>query len=322
MDEHDNESIPDLHKYPAIIKAARDGKLIVFVGAGASILKGYSSWKNYADKKAEYLKDNNLINYYVYEKLRSFDPKKALSLCEIILREKKVKFPDDSQFLQPVNEKKCRIYDDLYAFNAVYVTTNYDDCLDKVAEDTAMEQVHSGAPDHPFQTLVKKKKVFYLEDEMLISKLLEPGNVLHIHGSIKDQSSRVVTVQDYMKRYGREARLETLLEEVFSKYTVLFVGYGLEEYEILDFIINTSQRGKSINTEHYALYSMFSPEKELYELHRKYYRALNVELIPYLLDQNGYEGLVKVIREWSQIIAPIARSPYFVESKKMIDEVL
>lgn len=322
MDEHNNESIPDLHKYPAIIKAARDGKLIVFVGAGASILKGYSSWKNYADRKVEYLKNNNLINYYVYEKLRGFDPKKALSLCEIILLENK-EFVDDSKFLEPVDKKKeCRIYDDLYAFNAVYVTTNYDDCLDKVAEDTVIEQVNGSAPNQPVQNVVKKKKVFYLEDEMLISKLLEPGNVLHIHGSIKDQSSRVVTVQDYIKRYGREARLETLLEEIFSKYTVLFVGYGLEEYEILDFIINTSQRCKRKHTEHYALYSMFSPEKELYELHRKYYRALNIELIPYLLDQNGYEGLVKVISEWSQIIAPIARRPYFVESKKMIDEVL
>lgn len=238
------------------------------------------------------------------------------------MQEKKVSFPDDARFLRPEKERECRIYDDLYAFNAVYVTTNYDDCLDKIAEATTTEQINIDTLDKPVQSIISKQKVFFLEDDMLISKLLEPGNVLHIHGSVKNRSSRVVTVQDYMKRYGRETRLQTLLEEIFSKYTVLFVGYGLEEYEILDFIINTSNRGKRINTEHYALYSMFTPEKELFELHKKYYQALNIELIPYLIDQDGYEGLVKVIDNWSRIIAPIAGNPYFIESKNMIDEVL
>ena len=323
MDSTHYQSIPDLYRYQSIIKAARDGKLVVFVGAGVSRLKGYSSWKTYADRKVDYLRRENLINYYVYEKLRSFDPRKTLSLCDVILREKEdIVFPDDSKFLRPEQENDCKIYDDLYAFNAVYVTTNYDDCLDKIAETTNVEEGIITSPDRLIQK-TEKQKVFFLEEDMLISKLLEPGNVLHIHGSVKHRGSRVVTVQDYLKRYGRETKLQTLLEEIFSNFTVLFVGYGLEEYEVLDFIINASHRGKKqIETEHYSLYSMFSPEKDLYELNKKYYRELNIELIPYLIDNEGYEGLEKVIHAWSKIIAPIARNPYFIESKNMIDEVL
>ncbi|MCE5285511.1 MAG: SIR2 family protein [Pelosinus sp.] len=315
------KEIPDLNEYPPILKAARDGKLIVFVGAGVSRLMGYSSWKTYADKKVEFLRKNKLVNYYICEKLKSFDPRKTLSLCEIILRENDIPFPDDVVFLRPDRISDCGIYKDLYSFNAVYVTTNYDDCLDKVAEENAME-ISPGSQDNPQQNKIIKQKVFFLEEEMLVSKLLEPGNVLHIHGSVKYRGSRIVTVQDYMKRYGRDSKLQTLLEEMFAKFTVLFIGYGLEEYEILDFIVNAAHRGQRIQNEHYYLYSIFSTEKELCELNKKYYHDLNVELIPYLIDKNGYEGLVNVVHNWAQILAPIARNPFFIESKKMIDEVI
>lgn len=55
----------------------------------------------------------------------------------------------------------------------------------------------------------------------------------------------MITIVDYMKHYERRSRAAVLLETIFREYTVLFVGYGLEEYEVMEFMITKAQTARN-----------------------------------------------------------------------------
>ncbi|MBK6864415.1 MAG: SIR2 family protein [Ideonella sp.] len=62
--------------------------------------------------------------------------------------------------------------------------------------------------------------------------LTERGAVIHLHGSYTDPSSMVVSLKDYIEHYAA-LRVQAFLSAMFKSHTVLFVGYGLAELEVL-----------------------------------------------------------------------------------------
>lgn len=203
------------------------------------------------------------------------------------------------------------------------MTTNYDDHLDQVAEKDTTQKLSPlkqlPTPEMPVKP-VSENKVVYLKEDLLLSQLTS-GWILHLHGSIKEQRELIVTIVDYMKHYEPNSKASVLLEEIFKSYTVLFVGYGLEEYEILEFVIRKSQATKG-ELRHFMLYPVFKNEINLLALQKRYYADLGVQLVPYSIDNIGYEQLAKVITEWAKQIGPISRPPDFYERIKLIDEVI
>ena len=167
---------------PRILTAAQEGNLVVFIGAGVSRLTGYSSWREYADAKAKHLYQKGLISYYTLEKMRtSFDPRKALSICQLFLDESRVEQPNELDFLCPYGETSSTVYESLYRFNAVYVTTNYDECLDRIAErGKIIRQLDNKELTDSIEEEQPSQRVFYSTKDLNIVKLLTPGNVLQV----------------------------------------------------------------------------------------------------------------------------------------------
>ncbi|MEH6929010.1 hypothetical protein V7Z65_20210, partial [Priestia megaterium] len=126
-----------------ILKALKSGKLIIFVGAGMSVHLGLPSWRDFALKYLDVIYKNNkttFMNFKTKESLKAEDTKKLLSICEYIaktnLQEKKVTECYESWFKtdrQAVLDGG--LYEKLYKLNAIYLTTNYDNALDLIAED-------------------------------------------------------------------------------------------------------------------------------------------------------------------------------------------
>ena len=320
----DIKDIPEIPEIPdLIVKSVSRGKLVVFIGAGVSRIIGCPSWKEFSVRLLKYLYENKKINFHEFENLQVLEPRKLLSICNRIVEREEIKPPDFGSLLNAVPElkEKYQIYETLYPFNAIYLTTNFDKYLDEVAEKVKPALIVSSTQDIESQPLTfTKGKVFYSKDE-LSSANLKQGTVLHLHGSINDKDSMVITTTDYLQHYQQGDKPAALLQEIFNHYTVLFVGYGLEEYEILEYIVRKGAAKKG-TLNHFMLYPIFRNEMNLFKLQKMYYTDLGVELIPYPIEQNGYEHLVTVLQEWGKRIGPEARPQSFYDRIRLIDEVI
>ncbi len=314
---------------PKIFEAASNGKLVVFIGAGVSRIIGCPSWEELSNIHLKYLYDMEEINYHEFINLRLLDTRKLLSICKNIYETKNINPPSMETIFKGEDKlsNKFKIYEDLYSFKAIYVTTNYDNHLDKVAERTVSNtQINIKSRDDFTSEIDTSSrdsfgKVFYKKDEILISNL-EQGNVIHLHGSINNYAEAIITTVDYINHYNKDRgnRVAVFLEEMFEKYTVLFAGYGLEEYEILEFLIKDIPKAKDYR--HFMLYPMFAKDENLLVFYEEYYKALGISLIPYSIDKKGYAQLAQVIKKWAKEISKYSRPKYFYETVKLLDEVI
>ncbi|MGT4651205.1 SIR2 family protein [Bacillus cereus] len=318
--QEDINEVPDINKYEDIIKAAKSGNLIIFVGAGVSKLLKLPLWYEFALNRLNTIYEADLIDYRTYEMLKKLDAKKILTICKLFMKEEGIK----AQLAQKVfefekDEKYDNVYSKLYSMNAIYVTTNYDECLDQVAERVV--SIESLREDEGSET---SNRVIYKQSELAEEKL-KIGNVIHIHGSVKEEMNMIVTLKDYLKHYGnnsKENQLSNFLRTVFNtKYVVLFMGYGLEEYEILEYMLSKNITPENTK-KHYMLYPAYKDEHIMIDLLNKYYNTFGVELIPYDKGKKGYDQLIPIIDEWSKVLSKASKEVDFMRKIESIDDIL
>lgn len=321
------EKYPNIPAVPeGILRVSSQGRLIVFIGAGVSKIIGCPLWSEFAQKVLRYLYDKRYINFHEFKNLRNLDPRKLLSICKQIVSDKNVKPPPNLREMLSSDEKlsnNYKIYENLYSWKAIYVTTNFDRCLDKIALERQPKEITLETLEGERQLKIEPEispKAVLLKDELLVSNLNQ-GNILHLHGGIEEESSLIITTSDYLKHYIAGSKAAVLLEEIFKSYTVLFVGYGLEEYEILEYLVSKASPIKG-TLQHYMLYPMFKEESNLFGFQKKYYAELGIDLVPYPIGENGYEHLATVVQEWAKIIGPTSKPQGFLERIKLIDEVI
>lgn len=305
-----NSKIKDVPDIPQeLFRSARDGRLVLFIGAGVSRIIGCPSWQRLSITLAKKLWEDRKIDFYTYKRLEALEARKILTICKKLYEENKISFSDTIKSLLNGDKEKIQkfgeIYAYLYNFNAIYITTNYDTFLYKEAQKSKPEA-----------------KVIYTKDELL-KIYLDSGNIIHLHGSVEQPKSMVITINDYMRFY-QDEKVKYFLDGVFSEHTVLFVGYGLEEYEVLEFMIKSSgnsenKTGREI--KHFMLYPMFDNEIDFLPFLEKYYGELNISLLPYSI-KYGYEYLTEIIKRWNKEIRDVAMSKGFLEKLRLIDEVI
>ena len=91
----------------------------------------------------------------------------------------------------------------------------------------------------------------------------------------------------------------TFLDFLFRQRTVLFVGYGLEELEILEYVLTKGPHGGG-KVRHYMLQGYFSHEETLVRNMEIYYRnECGIELLPFRRDEKDWEQLLDVIETFA-----------------------
>ena len=81
---------------------------------------------------------------------------------------------------------------------------------------------------------------------------------------------------------------------------VLFVGYGLDELEVLEYVIGKARlTGEPGHREmrHFLLQGFFSHEHEVARSLVPYYRECGIELIPFLRDNLDWDQLIDVLEK-------------------------
>jgi hypothetical protein len=136
----------------------------------------------------------------------------------------------------------------------------------------------------------------------------------------------VVSTRQYLEHY-RDLNVQTFLQTLFERdYTVLFVGYGLEEEEIIDYVTLKNHgplRGDVQEAKHFWLYPRLTfQEARFKHLSRYYLNLCNVKLVPFSIDRFGHSQLLDVIAQWTKQLRSTVRAPEFLDKVRLIDEVI
>lgn len=236
-----NDSVPFRPDVPdEILHAARRGRLVVFVGAGVSCLAGSPDWDGFANgmlNKEAKKGSKGVLTFSELDQIRHLNPKIKL----FIARNTGNLSPNDYRdILEPnklTDDLGISVYQDIHAISNQIVTTNYDTWLDEPLPNKMTVQASSLEKEAKHEP--RSKKVFYKREEITPDILHEAFYVVHLHGSLEEPTSMIMTTADYIHHYKREDAnpIPIFLEELFRERTVLFIGYGLNELEILEYIL-------------------------------------------------------------------------------------
>ena len=185
-----------------LLKAVRDGRLVVFAGAGVSMgdPANLPSFKDLAIA----------IGQGTGKTLQDHEPEDqflgSLEHGGTNVRERA------KQELSRDNPQPTELHRDLLRLYGRWgsprvVTTNFDLLFEKAAKDV-------------FET---KPEIFSAPALPLVSEF---NGIVHVHGALGRPSDMVLTDADFGRAYLTEGWARRFLLELFQSYTVLFVGYS------------------------------------------------------------------------------------------------
>lgn len=286
--------VPDLPD--EIIQAGLNGELVLFVGAGISMLLGLPSWSGLALQVMTSLQDKKLLNFSELEQLKNLDPKKQLSIAKLIIYENEQDLDLEKHFSGKVEGNS--IYKSINDIGCACVTTNYDELLAPRFQEIKEDPVKPGSVNTvPLKSPDPVR--FSHKNDFLAKHLDEPGTVVHLHGAISKQETMIVTTKDYLEHYDHE-NVKHFLGELFAKKVVLFIGYGLEEAEILEHILRRGAVESTKDRRRFALQGYFKSQDPLYKkLHLYYEKTFGVHLIGFVRDHKDYNQQEAIFKDWA-----------------------
>lgn len=290
-------------------------KIGILVGAGVSKLLNFPLWKELGDSAIEYLYKKNKINYFEYQRIINevMDPKQKLTIFHNLVPKcsSEAKEFYDQTFSKPKPNGK-NPYEILVKFDVIKLTSNIDKEFYK-ALNLQQNTVFSERIDE-MRDVQKIRKAKIVSNEFN-SENLDDETIYHIHGIIDEIEQMILTTKDYIEAYFEDKNgLRTFLANIFKEYTIIFVGYGLEEFPILEHIVTGHK-------EHYVLIGTYLNEINLFKLKQKYFETLKIKPLPYYLDFDGYKRVYIVLSSWLEQIKEARYRDYY-QKIKMIDEVI
>jgi hypothetical protein len=297
--------IPDLPE--EVVQAGPGGQLVLFVGAGMSMLLGLPSWSGMARRALDELREKGLLDFSELDQLNALTARTQLSIAKLIAAEHK--YPLDlARYFRGIDEGTS-VYKAINDIGCTCVTTNYDELLSP--RFLAVSDGSSTAK--PFVRIFDREEFF-------ARRLDDMGTVIHLHGSISKSEKMVVTTKEYLEHYDH-VNLKHFLGELFEKKTILFLGYGLEENEILEHILRRGSAGPTGDRRRFALQGFFRSQEPLYEKLYEYYRmSFGVHLVGFIRDHKDYKQQDAIISTWAPSIK--VNRPALVEDVARINEVL
>jgi hypothetical protein len=311
------EKIEPIQKIPEALRlAAFQRKLIPFIGAGVSQLGGCAGWDQFANAALQFFVSKGKLSHAQFDQIRSLSSRVKLSLA--LELETQHSLPIEfKELLTPSDKQKedmgDGVYRDLSRLATTFVTTNYDDWLDRMPPSVVLPSEQSPSAQ---QLPATTRRRFYKHSEITVENLDIPHAVFHIHGSVHERDSMVLTTVDYLVRYSshridgtadRENPLLTFLQTLFQLKNVLFIGYSLGELEVLEYIVQKGIEKEAVTAEaprHYVLQGFFSHEIELARSLESYLRQFGIGLLPFSRDDRDWTQLAEVIKHFATEIPP------------------
>ncbi len=319
------EAIPSLPE--GLKNAAKAGSLVPFIGAGVSAIAGCPLWDEFADASLKVFLKSGELNYSQYNQLTSsLSARQKLSIAiGLESSSTKIKFEEileTKDLDENIKKKGNKIYSLLSDFSKVFITTNYDNWLERPIVESLSALSDESSPSEKPKLI---RNCLNHPDNFSLNDLHNEGTVIQVHGSVKDRKTMILTTADYLKRYsnhrlqGRNTNVNrylTFLENLFLRKNVIFIGYGLGDLEILEYVMQKGLKSMHEQTaisafeqapRHYIVMPFYTHELVIMEnLKNYYYKEFKVELIPFSIDEKGYDQLIDVVEYLSKEI-PIGK---------------
>ena len=245
-----------------IKKASKRENLVVFIGAGVSANSGYRLWDSliglfneelkYSSKTSQFSTDEMLkIPQYFFNENRD-------KYYEIIKREYG-KLPEQTNPIidEVLNLKPAHI-----------ITTNFDLLIEKSIEE---KHIYGNTT----YGSLEKYSIIRSDDDFV--NALKNHYLIKMHGDVESLDSLVLKENDYLQYSLSHTFIETFIKSLFVNHTILFLGYGLGDYNVkliiswIEGILQNQEKKK--RSSYYFINSDSVPLKE-YET--KYYRSQNI----------------------------------------------
>ncbi len=320
--------------------AATAGALSFFVGNGVSQLCGLPSWNQLADRMLECLQTHKKIDHLTLELLKRRSTKLKISIADNLFKEnwksteRIQELTYKSVLMNKLSEteiEKNPVYASIAKCGVKFITTNYDNILANALEGNLeaepIENTEIGNTDSEAATVVKKaaRQVHILDglSDVDTTSVLNENIIFHIHGSIADESKIVASTQDYMNLYGNKENQKLLLR-LMKRQTVVFIGYGLDELELLDIIVRAARSDdrEHLHSKFHLLLPLYKYEKSIANHLESYYKSLGISLHLFCMDTNGYHNLGDVLELWATELVTLKRGPTNTEINYVMDDLM
>jgi hypothetical protein len=256
-----------------------------FVGAGLSIPAGFPTWGGLLDKLIEDVTRRRSVNAEKlsdYDKLKN-DPTKFLFLAEDLKSELGSRFYDlmEEWFGSP--DVKPTVNHELLVQipSQLTITINY---------DRLIENAYNGKYGYTPNFFTYKQS-----REAANSFWKERYFVLKAHGDASsDPQGLIISQKDYRKTLYREIGYRSLLQTIFSTFSIVFVGVSLNDPEfnqLLDFLHESYHGG---GPTHYAL---LEQSKTPQTLAKRYLEEFKVQTIIYKNEKKDHSDITIFLQE-------------------------
>lgn len=332
MKDNDTECTKKLAK--DLSEAIRQQKLVIFVGAGVSISQGYPNWNNYIEHLIKYWQGQILAesskknlgreHHLIFDLISKSDISNKRKV-DLVNYELKNVFGEDFEKRRLDFERGYfknllpyslvnPILESLASLDAIFITSNYDYEIEN----------HAKRLKNTVVTINDLNKFYYDKNGKL-----QFGDVLHIHGTPDcDVDYFVSSSADYSKTYLKARENFNSLVKWFksTKPTVLFIGAGLEEDEILSLLHEGSKNYalmKSENTGNSKVderYKNIVEEFFNFENHTQIiwfgdkFEDLPIFVEKLVSDINEKLGVHEFHSEWNNLLNPLRKQKQYNQS--------
>jgi hypothetical protein len=307
------DDFPDLHQ------SAKNESLIIFLGAGVSKLYGCSLWDEMALMLAKELRKSRLISFAEQDILLKeaiTNPRKVISICYRRCIDENslqtyVKAIGDSVEIRDWPEAK-EIYKKIFSIKAMaHLTTNIDLGIKKYIYST--QDVSRHIKIYNCTSPSDRERI-----KQINYNIFKDGNIIYLHGNCENICESILPIEKYLSHYSEENEfLNNLFQNIKGGSTIVFLGYGLNEWDIIERIYKI----RKFTNERVAflLSPIFSHEITRFKLEMDYYKSFGVEPVPYIIDEEGYGKVNLVLNNLARAIDRSLPSPYemFSEIEKV-----
>jgi hypothetical protein len=259
----------------------RKEKIALIVGAGISRFLGAPLWGELSTMAIKYLHEKGLLTFAEAEKIiqENISPKQKMSIFhERLSKESALDFYE-RMFTE--KQGKRNPYDDLVMLDIPKFSLNIDHHFWNALERKYLKDGQKGSrPVHAY--------IDFKENTPVVN-----NSVYQIHGSYKNLARySIITMRDYLDNYFSPTELRKFLKRVFSEYAFIFLGCGMEEFEILQELVKSGK-------QHHVLLGTYLSDTNLLRIRKNYFqKTLGMHACGYYLDFNGYDRLLDVIDSW------------------------